>query len=62
MRCPICGSNLPTPHIEIIEGVHPWVILPFYKYENCVTKFEAMVSKCPNDCGFMYCKILKVVK
>ena len=62
IKCPICGSNLPIPHKKVIEEVHPWVILPFYKYENCVTKVEAMISECPNDCGFIYCEILRVVK
>lgn len=62
MICPLCNSKLPEPKIDIVEHIHPWVILPFYSLEQCTTKYKAKISKCSNKCGYMYCKILGEIK
>jgi len=51
MNCPRCNKSLETPHEEEMEYIHPWIILPFYKLEKCITKEKLMIQKC--ECGYL---------
>lgn len=54
MICPVCGSSMPEPHVDVVR-----VGGTVYRDGEVGVPRKAEVSECPNQCGYLYCKIIE---